>query len=254
MKMSDWVRKLAAALGSIVLVCSCSTSGKTSHGAVPLDALPEIREMRPLQVQSLDREDEGIRLISLDVRPSGKFNDEDKTNLRRSLEETLQAALRNRACREGSGVQLHVLIRKYVVAANNSQAVVWASVDWCAADEGGQVLYSEAFHATAMVHLFGSLGGIKDQVNRAVVKRIAQNALAVAADANRAEGNIAGTYASFDEAAASIPAMLETWGLPFFVAVAPEGLVASRSAQKSSANLLSTEAKIDWATRLSRTH
>jgi hypothetical protein len=221
---------------------------------VPLDNIPQTRELRAVQVESLEREDEGIRLINIDVRPSGKFDDEDQANMRRSLEETLKAAMRNRATQGDKAIHLHVLIRKYVVGASNNQAVVWTSVDWCAADEDGQVLFSEAFHATATVHLIGSLGGIKDRVNRSVVKRIAQTTLALAADATRAEGDVAGTYASFDEATASIPEMLETWGLPFFVSVAPAVPIAPRADQKYSAKLFPVEAKIDWATRLSRAH
>jgi hypothetical protein len=138
------------------------------------------------------------------------------------------------------------LIRKYVIGVSDNQAVVWARVDWCAADEAKQVLFSEAFYATATVHLIGSLGGVKDRVNQAAVKRIAQNALMLAANAKPAEGPVAGTYLDFDAATASIPNMLETWGLPFFMQVAPQMTLLNGPKAKSAAD---TE-PINWQKRL----
>lgn len=206
----------AAVLAMSALVCGCgATTGKTTHGAVALDHLPLSRELRALQLNSVEGENEGVRLIAIGVQPWGKFDDEDRANLRLSLDATLKAAMTGRIAGAENPIQLYVLIRKYVIGASNSEAAVWAYVGWCAVGGDEQVLFDEAFYATGAVQRIGSLGGVKDRVNRAIVKRIAQSAVLLADGAKPKEVKVADTYPTFDAAMAATPDLLETWGLAF---------------------------------------
>jgi hypothetical protein len=167
---------------------------------VTLDAVPSAADLRPVRLASLDYEPQGTTLRNLEVYRWGKFDETDRANLADSLEDTLKAAIRGMRP-SGAPVEIHVLIRTYFIAATGREGLVIAGVDWCTAEPDKRVLFQDAFYAAYTCGRFPNIctmGINKDAVHGAIVKRIAQDALAAAAGIRPDERAVAKTYSKFE--------------------------------------------------------
>ncbi len=204
---------------------------------------PSGGHLRPVSVGSVSHEDEGVRLIYPRLGYAwGKFSDEDQANIKGSLADTLLAATRKSGPPIGEPIKVHVLIRKYYVEGSNSAAAIFAGVDWVAAEQTNQLLFQESFYATSKGHfpqLF-TLGSLKDAVNSAIIKRIAQKAITLAAGGHPESINVEGTYSTFDGAAASMPEILKSSDI--FVAGGPPVKVELEGAEMKT--------PVDWKSHL----
>ena len=172
--------------------------------------------INPVQVKTVDVDIAGIQLLSVGVKPWGRFDADDLQNIRGSLEDTLTAATRSRgSAATGSELQIHLVIRGYFVAASNNAAGVLAVVDWCVGNQDAQVLYQEAFYASHAARLVGTLGGEKDVVDQAIVRRVAETSLLLSSGAstNGLPRKVKDTYDRFNEAVAILPSDFQSMGL-----------------------------------------
>jgi hypothetical protein len=252
--MNDTLRQVCAtgALIVIFLVSGCY-GGHTTRFVVPLDNAELLSGLRPVKVASLEREEEGIRLINVGVKAWGKFDDDDQANIRASLENTLIAATRGRVVGNTETINIYIVIRKYIVGVSNNAAAVWAGVDWCAADANNQVLFQEVFYATSTGRLVVTTGGVKDDVNFAIVKRIAQSTVGLAASSQPVALNVPDTYSTYEEAAATMPQTLRSWGMVVFIPVYTTqmpGYIPGTDPERFQLELAAINEPIDWQTRL----
>jgi hypothetical protein len=125
-----WSSSLSVVLATILLSASAATMGHTTRKAVEMDKALTNAPINPVQVKTIDVDSAGIQLLSVGVKPRGRFDADDLQNIRGSLEDTLAAATRSRG-RSGTGseLQIHLVIRGYFVAARNNAAGVLAVVD-----------------------------------------------------------------------------------------------------------------------------
>jgi len=227
------------------LLSGCGTTGVTTRSAVDVGALAA-SSFRPISVDSVAREEAGIKLMSVGVRAWGRFDDRDQANIKGSLEDTFAAATQGRTRPDGEPIKIHLVIRKYLVAGSNNEGAVLAGVDWCATDAKDAILFQESFYATHSVRFIGTLGGLKDTVNKAIVKRIAQSSLALAANERPIGAAVQYTYATLEQAAATMPDSLASWDQPRLVHIGPP-----RSApEKVSLAWAEMRPPIDWKERL----
>lgn len=191
-------------------VTGCGVTGNTSRMTVPLDAIPSAAELRPVKVASFGYEKEWTKLMSVGVFHWGAFDESDRVNLTGTLEDTLEAATRGKRS-TAAPLEIHVMIRTYLIAASGREGLVIAGVDWSAAEPDKRVLFQEAFYAAYTCGTppnFCTIGINKDAVHRAIVKRIAQDALALAAGGRPGARVVEKTYAKLEEAAAVVPKSL----------------------------------------------
>ena len=248
---------LLAILASILLSACAATMGHTTRKAVEMDKALINTPMNPVQLKTVDVDSAGIQLLSVGVKPWGRFDADDLQNIRGSLEDTLAAATRSRgSSATGSELQIHLVIRGYFVAASNNAGGVLAVVDWCAADQGAHVLYQEVFYASHAVRLVGTLGGEKDVVDQAIVRRVAETSLLLSSGAstNGLPRKVKDTYDQFNEAVAVLPSDFESMGL---VGAGPSSsvnlvMLFIPNTPSTDANWQSTkvEKPIDWSQRL----
>lgn len=236
-------------LTSIVL-SACGTTGGTTRAVIPLDALSVTGPIRPIMLDSLAHEEEGIRLMSVGVVGWGRFDGEDLANIQASLSETLRAATGKYASSNQEPLRIHVLIRKYFVGASNNAGAVFAGIDW-AAVASGNVLFHESFYATGECRLTCTLGGVKDAVNLAMVKRIAQKAVVLGSGRRPDTSDAPGTYSAFERAVATMPNTLQSWHnlvlgrAPTMILVTAEG-----GKEKLTFEWAEMRTPFDWNSRL----
>jgi hypothetical protein len=105
-------------------------------------------------------------------------------------------------------------------ASTNMEVAVLAAVDWCAARNDGTAIYRDVFYAAYSKMLLATLGSGKAAVNRAIVRRVAESSLLLAAGVP-ADGSLPrkleGTYETLEEAAATLPSHMASAGtaVPF---------------------------------------
>jgi hypothetical protein len=254
--MNDtWCELRSATVSMAVLFLSaCGTTGETSRTTVTLENIPPSSELRQTNVASVESDFDGIRLVNVGVQPWGKFDANDMANLEGSLNDTLKAVTKGHLSADQGMISVHLVIRKYIVATSNNAGAVWAGVDWCVADRDNRILFQETFYATSSARLIGTVGGVKDAVNRAIVKRIAQSTIALAANSRPGAVKVSGTYSTFEEAAATMPQTLysppychtyRTWFLEFLETCDPP-----KPPEPFPFELALMKAPIDWQKRL----
>jgi hypothetical protein len=139
------------------------------------------------------------------------FTRDDLETLELSLRDTLAQFEAGSVSVSGDPIDIHVLVRRHLVAADGGRKAAMACVAWSATADG-RVLYEEQFFATASDFMLGKLwvpGAIKDDVNRRVVHRITQAIIYLAAGfAKRLPAVTEGTYDSFEAAADSVPSTM----------------------------------------------
>lgn len=233
------------------LLSACGTMGGTTRSVVQLETLPSIGQMRSVSVGSVAREDEGIRLMNVGVFGWGKFSDEDQTNIEASLSDTLLTVTRKSGQPSGDPIKIHVLIRKYYVGSSNNAVAIFAGIDWVSAGPTNQILFQESFYATSECHFprLCTLGSQKDVVNSAIIKRIAQKAITLAAGGRPESISIEGTYSTFESAAATMPETLRSWGTMFLAGSVPVFLPGSGPA-KVALEWAEMKTPVDWEQRL----
>lgn len=185
-----------------------AVTGETTQQTVPLDTLSLPATSVPVAVASVTSRPDASELFTSGVYRWGEFDQADIANLRMSLESTLSAAVSQNRLDDSDMVRLYVLIRKYIVASSNAEIAALAAIDWCAARGDGIPLYGEVFYAADQVQWFGTLGDVKNNVNRAIIARIAESSLQLAARDGSAPNlprDVDGTFDQLEDALDILP-------------------------------------------------
>lgn len=231
----------------------CGTMGGTNPFVLDLDPALRSQGGASIRVASAAMEDsETAHLVAVNVYPWGTFGVDDLRNIERSLRETISANATAQARDAGAELDVHLVIRRYVVSASNTAGAVFASVTWAATAADGRLLYQEQFYAADSVMVIGTVGLLKDSIHRSIVRRIASGSLALASQRPRAP-SFEKTYTSAEEAAATLPAHMVSLGHPLSAAAgAVVGLLIPNGIQKVEWQLADRSGGFDWAGYLGR--
>jgi hypothetical protein len=166
-------------------------------------------------------EPDAAELNALNVKPWGKFGPDDLKNIEQSLQDTIAPHLAATSCSGEVEMDIHLVIRRYVVSISNTAGAVLACVAWAATTPGGSLVYQEQFYASDAIYLIGTIGLLKDSVHQAIVRRIAVTSLAIAQNsaANTQSSIFEKTSTSREEAASRLPRTMVSLGDPGLVAV-----------------------------------
>lgn len=216
--------------GLVLFACAtlaaCGLTGGTSRFVVPLDLSQHPPITSEIHVASAGMDVNPAYLNAVNVFPWGKFDAADLRHLEDSLRGTITRNVPKTARFTEPRLEIHLVIRRYVVSASNTGAGVLACVAWAATSPQGTLIFEEQFYASHVAYLVATLGLIKDEVHKAIVGRIATTALALAADptaTSRRPPTFENTSTSVAEAAARLPRALVSMGVP--LGPSPVGLV-----------------------------
>lgn len=208
---------IASALLVCIAISGCGTTGATSQFVLPLDLGRSAQVGSDIRVASSAMEANASHLNVVNVRPWGKFGPDDLRNLEYSLRDTMRQNVPARSPSSGSRLDIHLVVRSYIVSVSNTAAAVLACAAWAATTADGEILYQEQFYASKAGYLITTTGLLKDSVHKAIVRRIAATAIALASG-NALPATFEGTSISLEEAVSRVPRTLMSFGDPSLAA------------------------------------
>lgn len=208
----------ALALLGCAALSACGTTGATSHFTLHLDLPRGEKVSADVHVASAAMDADAAYLNLVKVRPWGKFGPNDLKNIEQSLQDTISPHITATSRSAVAKMDLHIVVRRYVVSLSNTAGAVLACVAWAATTPGGSVIYEEQFYASDTGYLLTTIGLIKDSVHKAIVRRIATTALAISRDpaSSSQPRKFDKTSTSFEEAASHLPQSMVSLGDPVF--------------------------------------
>lgn len=249
---------IAVALAACAALAACGTTGGTSRFVVSLDLRQRPNSVAEVRVASTGMDVDPAYLKAVNVFRWGKFNAADLRNIDASLRDTIAQYLPPPAPSTDARLDLHLVIRRYVVSASNTAGAALACVAWAATTPQGTRIFEEQFYASHAMYLVGTLGLIKDEVHRAIVGRIATTALALAADptaANLPTITFERTSTSLDEAVARLPRTLVSMGVGLGpVPLGLVGILLPSGIATVEWEVANPSAEFDWAGYLQKVY
>jgi hypothetical protein len=187
----------------VSLTTGCALTGATSKQVVAIES-PQGRAA--LEVAGVAMDAGESKLTNVGSYAWGKYDEDDVATLRDSLRDS--AAPFHGA----GGYRVHVRVRRVLVSHSNSEALTLACVAWALQSPDGKLVFHEQFYASRYVRLWGTLGGIKNDVHEGIVRRILGAAVRIAASGGRDQTapSAAHTFATFEEATRDLPSKLSS--------------------------------------------
>ena len=178
------VGKTCLVLASVValLLAGCGTTGTTSRFTLALDPVTPAQAHTSIRVAPATMAPDAPRLYVANVYEWGRFDTEDLVNLEQSLAVTITAHRSERPGATNAELTIHLRVRRYLVGLSNTAGAVLACVAWAAVNAAGQIVFEEQFYAPGAGAYVGTIGGLKDAVHKAIVRRVATTSLYLAAD------------------------------------------------------------------------
>ncbi len=207
----------ALVLFASAMLSACGSTGKTSRFVLDLDLDYYPRANYQVRIASAAMEKNAAYLQTVNVRPWGKFGSDDLRNLEYSLRNTIKPHFSATLRTPKSRLDIHLLIRRYVVGISNTAGAVLVSVAWAATSSDGRLIFQEQFYAAGSIYLVGTIGGLKDTVHRAIVRRIATTSMVLAVDPvfiGPLPLQLENTSASLEEAISRLPGTMVSLGAP----------------------------------------
>jgi len=243
--------RMALALLVSIALSACGTTGNTSHFALPLDISTKPKHASEVHVASIAMDPDAATLINVNVQPWGKFSPDDLKNIEDSLRYTLKPYIPTTP--SDSKVDVHILVQRYVVGTSNTGGAVLACVAWAATTSTGDILYEEQFYASGYGYLVGTIGLLKDSVDRVIVRRIAVTSLELALHpgARPPPAKFPQTSTSLEEAAAQLPSTMVSMGNASMAAfpnhaVSTVGLLTPNGIQTIEWHVAAPSQEFDW--------
>jgi len=230
---------------------ACGTTGDTSRFALQLDVPTKPKPPSEVHVASVAMEPDAATLINVQTFAWGKLDEDDLKHIEDSLKYTLAPYIPKPPI--DSRVNVHMVIRRYIVGTSNNAGAALACVAWAATDSNGQMVYEEQFYASAVTYLIGTVGLLKDSVHRAIVRRIAVTSLELALHpgGQPRPTKFPQTSTSLEEAAAPLPTTLVSLGNPVMAAssshvVSAVGLLTPSGIQAVEWHVAEPSEQFDW--------
>lgn len=245
---------MALALLASAVLSACGTTGKTSPFVLTLDVPKDQRAISEIRIASSEMEPDAAILDAVNVKPWGKFEIDDLRNIEQSLRETITPQLPATILSAGPRLDVHFVVRRYMVSVSNTGGAVLASVAWAATDPEGKLIYHEQFYAAKSVYLVGTIGLLKESVHQAIVRRIATTALFLAASPTAEKVRATAfdnTYTNFEEAVSQLPQTMASMGVSSMMvvpvpAVSGVGLLTPSGLSTVQWNVAKPTQDFDW--------
>jgi len=238
---------------------ACGTTGGTSRFALPLDLPTGPKVAADVHVASAAMDANAAYLNPVKVQPWGTFGSDDLRNIEQSLQDTISPHLVPAPRSTASRMDLHLVVRRYVVSTSNTAGAVLACVAWAATTPEGSLIYEEQFYASNAGYLVTTIGLIKDSVHKAIVRRIATTSLAIAQDGatNLQPRQFDKTSTSFEDAASRLPQTMVSLGDPSLAAspnrtVSVVGLLTPSGVLTVEWKVASPSEAFDWTGYLTK--
>jgi hypothetical protein len=237
-----------------LLLAGCGTTGTTSRFTVPLEPATPAIATGSLHVAPASMAPDAPRLYVVHVREWGRFDEADLRNIEQSLASTLDKHRSSSSSAVVAPLDIHVHVRRYLVGLSNTAGAVLACVTWAAVTPEQRIVFSEQFYTPGSTAYVGTIGGVKDSVHQAIVRRIATTSIYLAADpavARSRPRESAGTYAQLDDAIARLPGEMVSLGNPAAMAspspvVSTQGMFAVSAAQLMPWKAAKPPTAFDW--------
>jgi hypothetical protein len=126
---------------SCLLVNGCGTFGGTKVVNVQISNLPR-GPLASIHTGTVALAPDATKLDSVGVYPVGKFSASDLANIKTSLNKAFCTIQQTQGV-DNRNLNIHVIIRRYLVAASNNSGATLACVAWCAVDQDNQIVYDE---------------------------------------------------------------------------------------------------------------
>lgn len=191
-----WTGTLVGVVCAVALG-GCALTGRTR----PQEVATPAALTQPLQVADVSLEPGQTRLQNVGTFAWGEYDGRDIATLREGLSATLGSA-------SATSPQVHVVVRRFLVAHSNNEALAVACVAWALTDRDGTLLFHEQFYAADSVRIWGTVGGIKNHVHQGITRHIAEQAGRVLSGSNPTEPGGDYVYPSYEAATASLPDVL----------------------------------------------
>lgn len=221
------VKRLCLLVALCVAIAGCGTTGATKTFVLPIDSAATNSLEYPLKLGSFAVAEDANFVIAAGTNEWGTFDEADQHNFAWSMQATLDNIDGQFADEAAPSWEIHVLLRRHVIAHDNSSAGVLVCVSWALASASGAVVYEEQFYAADRVVLVGTLGGVKNSVNRAVAQRIVESSLRLASSEPLSSTRVEDTYDTITEAANTLPAQYQSLAIVRFHRLADGILVPS---------------------------
>jgi len=197
-----------------LLTVGCGVTGRTKPFTLLLPTPVNANQMKDIKIGSVELGEDSTRLVSVGTIPWGKFSSQDLVVFDKSLRNTISKATLNPNRQSDSALQLYIIVRRYLTATSNNKVTVLACIAWCATDQNGKIVYHEQFYASKSSGFVGTVGSVKNSVNKSIVSRIAQTAINIASLTDEAAIEpvlTEDTFNSFEEAAKGVPGELASY-------------------------------------------
>lgn len=215
MRASVVVAAAAALLGSTV--ADAGVLGGTKSFVLELEA-PSSPMRHHVNVESVRIANRANQLDSVGSYHVGDLDAKEVGKIESSLGETLAHVAWPGVDSNADTWTLHAVVRHYHMAHSNNDGGVLATVSWAVVDDGN-IVFTDDFYVSMQKSDGGkTLGKLKELLNRAIVRRIAETTVRLAG-AQAPDGvtaaDVAHTFSTVEEAAAPLPKRLVSFlGLP----------------------------------------
>lgn len=234
-------------LGALSMLAGCGTMGATSLQSLDVKPLKALQSS--VEIGSVALAENATRVDAVGVFSWGEFSQEDLRTMRQSLQNSLTLMQKGSTAAPGKKLSVHTLLRRYLVTASNNSGAALANIAWCAVDEGGRIVFHEQFYASHSFNFVGTLGGVKDKVNEAILLRItgvsahlaSRNGLASAPPSMPLNA-----FVEFDQATEKLPRSFRST----HIASGGGYTYISQVGKLANWNWASTPERINWESRL----
>jgi len=259
-------KQSALLIALVLLACvglsACGITGGTSRFVLPLDLGQNPQVASEICVASAAKEADAAHLTAVKVFEWGNFGPDDLSNLEQSLHNTITQHIPVTSCSAESRLDIHLVIRRYVVSTSNTGGAVLACVGWAATSSQGKLIYNEQFYAWDSVYLVGTIGLLKDSVHKAIVRRIATTSMAIASDPVAASpwpATFKNTSTSLQEATSHLPRVMVSMGDPLLMSfpdprIAAVGLLTPSGVSMVKWEVAKPSENFDWEGYLEKLH
>ncbi len=221
------VKGLCLLVALCVAIAGCGTTGATKTFVLPIDSAATSSLEHPLKLGSFAVAEDANFVIAAGTYEWGTLDAADQHKFESSVQATLDTIDWQFADEAAPIWEIHVFLRRHIIAHDNNSAGLLVCVSWALASASGTVVYEEQFYATNSAFLVGTLGGVKNSVNRAVVRRIIESSLRLASSEPLSSTSIKYTYDTIAEAANTLPAQYQSWPVLQFYPLGDGILLAS---------------------------
>ncbi len=195
-----------ACLTLALLVASLSGCGLFGRTKAQSIAPPAQLHSR-LQVRPVALEPGQTHLQNVGTFAIGEYGSRDVEALTETIRATVAGAT---PPADAPAFDVHVVVRRFLVAHSNNEGFAVACVAWALTDATGAIRFHEQFYASDYVRLWGTIGGVKNNVHEGITRHIIEQAARVAAGEEPAPVTATYAHPSYEAATAGIPTQLSS--------------------------------------------